>query len=123
MSLQLANEDFVSINVFSGIINKISRAAQSFTLSPIIKAGSLEPLLSSRHPRIEASQAELLTTLYPDLDNDSQAVATIVVFQMKVWELLVKPTRYGATKNMEESGHDLIEGYESDLSTLGEQAA
>ncbi|KAF9294306.1 hypothetical protein BGZ88_004085 [Linnemannia elongata] len=81
------------------------------------------PLLSSRLPRIEAPQAELLTTLYPDLDNDSHAVATIVVFQMKVWELLAKSTRYGATKNMEESGHDLIEGYESVLRTFGEQAA
>ncbi|KAF9337240.1 hypothetical protein BGZ91_009581 [Linnemannia elongata] len=70
-----------------------SRAAQRFTLSPMIKAGSLEPLLSSKLRRIEAPQAELLTTLYPDLDNDSQAVATIVVFQMKVWELLAKSTR------------------------------
>lgn len=91
-----------TLTVLSGIINTISPAAQEFTLYPMIKAESLVPSLSSKLPKIEVLLAELLTALCPDLDNDSQAEATLVGLQTKVWELLAKSARDGGTKNKEE---------------------
>ncbi|KAF9546719.1 hypothetical protein EC957_009479 [Mortierella hygrophila] len=68
------------------IINTISPAAQGFTISPMIKAESLVPSLSSRLPRIEALVAELLTVLCPDLDNDLQAEVTLVGQNLRVYQ-------------------------------------
>ncbi|KAF9322655.1 hypothetical protein BG006_002169, partial [Podila minutissima] len=101
--LEIAGEvDKDTLTVLSGIINTISPAAQGFTLSPMIKAESLMPSLSSRLPSIEALLAELLTALCPDLDNDPQAESTLVGLQVKVWELLAKTARNGSAKNKEQ---------------------